>query len=168
MVIIDENSVPGRLFLARGEYLVLNQTIVYNKAERIITNERQSFVKDIKFDTFLTNNQVQGNSIISQEWFYTTFPDQRKMAKHTFTLSTYSDNTFSKKIGEITFSSNLFDYGTDGNIVANQSTDIPFGGVDISTLFVQSAYGIYDKIHKIVMVNFDFFGAYIIYFVKKY
>jgi hypothetical protein len=130
--------------------------------EARVVNDNTSFVKA---DTYLNKNMVQGNSIISQNWFYTTFPDQTKMAKHTYTISTYSDNTLSNKIGEITFGTNLMDHGEKGIILTGEGFN---QSINVQTLFVQSAYGIYDKIHKVLLYNIVFASINEFIFVKKY
>ena len=92
------------------------------------------------------------------------------MANHTFTISTYSDNTLSEKIGEITFSANLLDYGEQGIILEGIITE---GGgleqyINIQMFHVQSTYGIYDKIHKVILENILFFETSLFNFVTKY
>ena len=85
------------------------------------------------------------------------------MAKHT--LPTYSDDNLSNKIGEITFSANLVDYGEQGVITEKDQVENSF---NVNNLFVQSAYGIYDKIHKVILANFNLYGFSQFIFVKKY
>lgn len=200
MIIENGFTSDLRIFLTRDEYIINAWRIGYNSQNRVITNNT-SFVKA---DTSTLTNNIESNSIVSQQWFYTTFPDQKKMANHTFTISTYSDNTLSKKIGEITFSANLLDYGEQGIILEGIITDGGFEPsyplsnpsrplskpsrpfldyedqyiitegrgleqyINIQMFSVQSAYGIYDKIHKVILENILFLGSSIFNFVKKY
>jgi hypothetical protein len=162
-MIISDNFMTLRLFLTKGEYIVRSVGISNNMEARVIT-DNTSFVKANTY-TNINNAPIYENSIISQNWFYTTFPDEKKMAKHTYTISTYSDNTLSNKIGEITFGSNLLDHGEQGIILAGEDFDQL---LNVQTLFVQSAYGIYDKIHKVLLINALFFTTNEFLFVKKY
>jgi hypothetical protein len=162
-MIIEDTSVNFRLFITNSEYVVPNLVILNNMIDRVIT-DNTSFVKA---DTYIQPNNVIGNSVISQQWFYTTFPDNKKMAKHTYTISTYRDNTLSNKIGEITFCANLLDRGENGVIIEGEGEG--FGELlNVQILFVQSADGIYDKIHKVLLLNFLLMGMNVFYFVKKY
>ena len=162
-MIITDNFMDLRFFLTKGEYVVRNLVIVNNMEARAIT-DNTSFVKADTY-TNLNNAPIYGNSVISQNWFYTTLPDEKKMAKHTYTISTYSDDTLSNKIGEITFGSNLLDHGEQGIILAGEGFDQL---LNVQTFFVQSAYGIYDKIHKVLLINVLFFAINEFLFVKKY
>ena len=160
-MIIEGNYVNFGLFLTRDEYVITKLVVKNNTEDRVITNNT-SFVKA---DTYTQTVGGYRNSVISQQWFYTTFPDQTKMAKHTFTISTYSDNTLSNKIGEITFGANIMEHGNNGLIIDGEG----LGNLrNVQTLFVQSAYGIYDKIHKVLLLNVLYFNSNEFYFVKKY
>lgn len=163
-MIINDTYVPlsiQRLLLLKGEYID-NSLRVFSFAYMRILNNNTSVVNASAY--FPVNNMIK-RSVISQEWFYTTLPDQQKMAKHTFTISTYSDDTLSNKIGEITFSANLSDYGEQGVITEKDEVENSF---NVNIFFVQSAYGIYDKIHKVILANFNLYGFSQFIFVKKY
>ena len=166
-MIIDPKLINYNNFLNGGEQFA--NLYVANRLSQRVIQDKTSFVlaeygrpdNTNLFETGIVNE----NSVVSQQWFYSTLPNGKKMANHTYTVSTYGDNTFSRKIGEITFGANLLDRGENGVILEGEG----FNEVlNAQTFVVQSASGIYTKIHKVILINFILFDYNIFQFIKYY
>lgn len=166
-MIIDPKLINYNNFLNGGEQFG-NFYVAYRLSQRVIQDKTSFVVAEYGrgdsgniFDTGIAN----GNSVVSQQWFYTTLPNGKKMANHTYTVSSYSDNTLSRKIGEITFGANLLDHGENGIILEGEGFN---EALNIQTFTVQSASGVYSKIHKVILANYVILDYNQFVFVKYY
>lgn len=167
-MIIDPKLVNYNIFLNGGEQFInfyttclLSERVVQNNTSFVLAEYSRIDGNNNPFNPVLNN----GNSVVSQQWFYTTLPNGKKMANHSYTISTYSDTTFSRKIGEITFGANLLDHGENGIILEGEGFNEALNGQLFS---VQSANGVYSNIHKVFLINFVLFGINLFQFVKYY
>jgi hypothetical protein len=164
-MIIDPKLINFNNFLNGGEEFA--KFYVANLLSQRIIQDKTSFVEADyrRVDDSTSNPQFNANTVVSQNWFYGTLASGKKVANHTYTISSYSDNTLLRKIGEITFGANLSDHGQNGIILEGEGFE---EALNAQTFAVQSANGIYSKIHKVLLVNFVLFDINQFVFVKYY
>ena len=158
MIIEPDENIQFSQFLNNGERID-KQVVEYDLFANRVVSENTSFGNGVNANA----NGLRQHTVISHNWFNTTLPNNVKMAKHTYTIATYTDETALNKIGEITFGAILRDHGQDGIILEGEGFEQL---LNVQILHTESTFGIYNHIKRVVLLNFLFFGLNLFAFVK--